>query len=305
VKSNAVAIIVLAIGGLSSVHGATLYSTLPAITPTAPIYSWSYGAQQTTEFGNLIEITPGNLNSATVLLSNWAYESLYYPLETLGTTTGYNVALHLNLYNVGDTTTPFASSDVTAFVQWRPEPVGSDTCPTGLDDPAPSTGSPYLTDGGCYSGASQLVNFGFNDIDLTGLANNQLIYGLAFDATGPASSLNFGITTDGPSTGTNPDLNSAYLNAATGFYLDGGDGIGTFRQDSGYGTDVAQCGSNEDGPLYCYTNGYSAEIQLSTDSLAPEPGTVSIMLIGLMGLGWGYRKNRAGGTAGENHKGDA
>src|SRR5207248_1535284 len=108
-----------------SAEAGMLYSTLPSPLEVAPAVSWSYGGEATTEFGDLIQIDPTsgtNLTSASVLLSNFAYES---PFETLGTSGGYNVQVTLNLYNVGSLNSPgsvIASSTATEFVPWRPEP---------------------------------------------------------------------------------------------------------------------------------------------------------------------------------------
>jgi hypothetical protein len=279
VVKNTVALVFFGGLFLASAEAGTLYSTLPSPLAVAPTFSWSYGQSATSEFGDLIQIDPtaGPLTSASVLLSNFAYESGF---ETLGTSTGYNVPVTLTLYSVGTLNEPgavLATSSATEFVPWRQEPDATGPCvgATPIDGGA----GPYLANGTCYSGASVLANFTFSNVDLSGLPSGQLIYGVRFNAaSGPANSLNLGWTNLDPTVGSNPLPDTGYINTTNAaVYADSGTGgTGTFRQDQNYG-------------------GLSGAIQLSSNALAtPEPGTLPIIVLGLLGLGLGsFRRNRA------------
>jgi hypothetical protein len=111
------------------------------------VRAWGYEATSTQEFGDLIQFGAGSLDltGVTVVMSNWAYESEWEPL---GTSTGFNGLLTLNLYNVGAGDTVgslIATQTVDAFIPWRPEPTPS-TCAAGSNND-------YLgSDGQCLRG---------------------------------------------------------------------------------------------------------------------------------------------------------
>jgi hypothetical protein len=299
VIQNTVALLISGGIFLASAEAGMLYSTLPSPLEVAPAVSWSYGAEATTEFGDLIQIDPSggtSLVSASVLLSNFSYAAQFPQFEGLG----YNVQVTLNLYNVGSLNSPgsmIASSTTNEFVPFRPAP-NPDGCAnkTAVDDPG-NTGAPYLAgNGSCYSGSSVLANFTFNNVDLSGLPSNQLIYGVSYDAsTGPAQGLNFGWTTLDPSMGTNPLPDTGYLNTTNAeLYFDAGaSGTEVFRLDQNY-TVYSDCGTPE-VPAACPSGHYSGAIQLSaSDTSTPEPGTLPIAVLGLLGLGLGtFRRNCA------------
>src|SRR5580658_6972702 len=189
-----------------------IYSTVPSpLPPNSP--SLGYEATSTQEFGDLIQFSGASLNlsDVTVGMSNWAYESAWEPL---GTSTGFNVPLTLNLYNVGAGDTVgslLATQTVSAFIPWRPEPTPS-TC-------APGSNNDYLgSDGQCYAGSDSTVAFNFSGT----VVPDDVIYGLAFNTTdhgydptgvpGPEESLNFALSTLPPTVGSNPLPDTAYWN---------------------------------------------------------------------------------------------
>ena len=282
---------------VASANAATLYSTIPDPTIVAPVYSLPYEAFGVSEFGGLITPVAGNLNSATVLLSNWAYKTAYG-----GSGDGYDATLTLKLYNPD--LTPYAgqsSSSTSIHVLWRPEPTigpGQGQCPSGgaaVDDPF-SAGQPYYQNGSCYSGATVLAQFAFNNLALSG----NLIYGVSFNTqnagynptgvSGPTNSLNFGWSlAAAPVVGTNPVPDSGYY-AATG------DPAMALDPNPNY-AELAAC-LVEGVDSACPTGRYfTGAIALSTD-VVPEPGTISMFLIGLGGIAFGsFRKAQALGRS--------
>jgi hypothetical protein len=210
----------------------TIYDSIPStLPPNVP--SLGYQATGTSEFGNLIDFggTGGELSDVTVLMSDWALASTYGSLSPT-----WDYPLTLNLYNVdnsGGTPEPgslIASVTQTFVIPWRPE--ADVTCSGGTAWRA--------SDGNCYNGLAFTVTF-----DLTGTTvPDQIIYGLAFNTTtwgynptgqpGPYESLNFGLATVAPTTGSNPLPGTAYWNTAVaGNYADkGAGGVGRFRSDT-------------------------------------------------------------------------
>jgi len=250
----------VALGGVANAD--LIYSTIPTVLP-GNVDSLGYQATQTASFGDLIQFAGGatTLSGATAVMSDWALESTY---ETVGTSAGYYVPLTLTLYNVGAGNTVgsvIASDTETDLVPWRPE--ADPTCPGG--------GTAWRDGGGnCWNGLAFTVGFNFSGVSVPA----QIIYGLSFNTqssganpigvAGPYNSLNFGLSTDPPSVGSNPLPDTAYWNTTTASnYTDGGaGGTGTFRQDTGWSP-------------------YSGMVEF-TDT--PEPGTLSLIGIGLVGL---------------------
>lgn len=240
----------------------TIYNSIPGpLPPNVP--SLGYQATQTSEFGNLIAFggTGRELTDVTVLMSDWALASTYNSLSPT-----WDYPLTLNLYNVdnsGATPEPgslIASVTQTFAIPWRPE--ADATCPGGTAWRA--------SDGNCYNGFAFTVAFDFTGITVPG----QIIYGLAFNTTtwgsnptgqpGPYESLNFGLATVAPSTGSNPLPGTAYWNTATaGDYADGGaGGVGTFRSDTNWAP-------------------YSGAVSFD---VVPEPATSLPLITGLLGM---------------------
>lgn len=235
-----------------------IYSTIPEpFLPNLP--SLGYAATQTQEFGDLIQFAGGarNLTQVSVVMSNWAKQSDW---TGVGSSTGYNQNLTLNLYNVGLGNTVgslFATQTVSTFIPWRPE--DSVACPAGQWQAG---------NGSCYSGLAFAASLDFSGV----LAPNELIYGLAYNTigAGPYDSLNFGLATVGPTVGSRPSPDTAYWNTANAAnYTDGGlGGTNTFRQDTGW-------------------TPYSGAISFSA---IPEPATVALIGIALAGVGFSRRK---------------
>jgi hypothetical protein len=224
---------VAALPMMSAFGDTMIYNSNPSPLP-GNLPSLGYQANQTAEFGDLIQFAPGprNLTSATVTMSDWALESTY---ETVGTSAGYTHPLTLNLYTVGAGNTVgslIGSDTISAFVPWRPE--ADPTCPGGT---AWRNGA-----GTCFNGLAFQVSFDFSGL----LVPDEVIYGLAFNTNtwgynpiglpGPYESLNFGLSAAGASIGSDPLPGTAYWNTMTAAnYTDGGTGgVGTFRQDTGW-----------------------------------------------------------------------
>ena len=249
----------------ASAPAAALYSTIP--NPLPPnVVSVGYEATSTAEFGGLIQFVGGtrSVSSATVVMSDWALASDYDSHSA-----GFNQLLTLNIYNVGagDTVgTLIVSETVNAFIPWRPE--ASAGCGTAW----------MAADGHCYNGLATEVTFDLPNLKVSG----PVIYGLAFDTThyganptgqpGPYESLNFGLVQTSPSVGSDPLPGTAYWNTTYGgFYTDGGaGGVGIFRQDTEWS--------------------YSGAIEF--DGTAPEPATLTLLGVGLIGLAFVRRRVR-------------
>ncbi|HXS97246.1 MAG TPA: PEP-CTERM sorting domain-containing protein [Candidatus Limnocylindrales bacterium] len=247
-----------------------LYSTLPgAIPPNVP--SEAFEATSTSELGALIGASTGSgphhLIDATVLMSDWAKQSNWVGVgTTVNGAPGYYVPLTLNLYQVAAMDAVgslIASVTTNAFAPFRPEMTA--TCP---DDS-------WRSGTACYHGIAFTVSF-----DLTGITvPGEFIYGLALDTTdygyhptgvaGPYDSLNFGVTSDPPSVGSNPQPDNEYRNTTwSAEYADAGaGGLGTFRN-----------------------TGFTGENPIISFEETPEPGTLALFGGALIAVGLFRRK---------------
>jgi len=251
----------LALAALPALGGSISYSTLPAVLPPN-LPSEGYEANGIAQFGGLVELAgdaPANIVSATLLMSNGAYESNF---ETVGTSQGYSELLTLNIYAVeaGDTVGSLLATDtVDALIPWRPEPTAG-------------CGGSYMgSDGLCHGGSLSAVTF-----ELTFLAPAQLIYGLAYNTehygaeptgtTGPYDSLNIALSQSDPSVGSNPLPGTAYVSYGSG------SGVSAFSQETV-------------GP-------YSGAIEFDNATGVPEPATFVFVGFGLGLIGMARRKLR-------------
>ena len=243
-----------------------LYNNIPA--SQSPDRSWAYEVDQTAEFGALVQVgdgSPATLDSAVVAMSNWAVQSSW---SGVGTSNGFSVPLTLNLYNLGPdgaVGTLFSTITVNALIPWRPE---ADPVHCGA-----GTTQYYGDDGVCHDGSLSTVTFNLGGVNAPG----QFIYGLAYNTEdwgsqptgvdGPYDSLNFSLSTDPPSVGSNPLPDTAYLNTSIpGWYSDHGPS-GTFRQDQGWSS---------------YGSG---AIQFNGSAATPEPSTLLLVGLSIAGLG--------------------
>jgi len=238
--------------------GAVMYDDTPATLP-GNVVSLGYEATQTAEFGGLIQFAPGTSRSlwdVKAVMSDWALASTYSSTDS-----GWSQPITLNLYNVDSSSgTPqpgslIASVTQTFLIPWRPE--ASVGCGTAWK----------AADGSCYNGLAFEVTFDLGNITVP----DELIYGIAYNtrdyglqptgSSGPYDSLNFGLTTSGPTVVSNPLPGTAYINAGAG---------NTFSQD---------------------TSAYSGAVEFDS---VPEPATVGLMLGGLLILTGARRRQERG-----------
>lgn len=238
VKHIALTVFLLVACSPLAVGASIIYDSIPGpLPPNVP--SLGYQANQTSEFGDLIQFAGTNLvlKQVKLVMSDWALAS-DYPAFPGATGPTWNHPLTLNLYNVDNSGanpapgTLIATRTQTFAIPWRPP--ADPTCPGGTAWRA--------SDGNCYNGLAFTVVFDFTGTPVP----NQIIYGVAYNtetwgytpigSPGPYASLNFGLADQPPSVGINPFPDTAYWNTQTASnYADNGaGGVGIFRRDTGW-----------------------------------------------------------------------
>jgi hypothetical protein len=216
-----------------SAGAVTIYNSIP-VPPPPNNPSQPYQAQQTAEFGDLIQFAASQrtLTQVTLMMSDFNVRADWpsYPAA------GWTHPLTLKLYNVdnsGPNPAPgsvIASRTISADIPWRAP--ADPTC-------VPNT-SWRASDGLCYTALSFPVDFDFSGVTVP----NQIIFGLSYNTQswganpigmdGPWNRLNYTLANTPPTIGSLPFPDTAYWNTATaGLYTDGGaGGVGTFRRDT-------------------------------------------------------------------------
>lgn len=233
----------------------SIINPLPYASP-----SEGYECCQYANLGNAVGFagTDRQLGDVTVVATNWAYESAWANL--VGTSDNYTAAgfylpMTLNLYvdNGGSEGALIGSQTVNAFIAWRPEP-DSVNCP--VSDPNNLNNNWQAPNGQCYNGANSTVTFDFAGLTVP----DNLIYTLAYNTQsqganptgtpGPYNSLNFGLTTVGPTVGT--DTHPGTL-------------IGNDQPEGDWAP-------------------YTPQVEFNASAATPEPGTWVLMLGSLAAL---------------------
>jgi len=249
-------------------NATVVYSNLQDPLP-GNLPSLGYQATSTTEFGDHIQFAAGprKLDSVTITMSNWALESSY---GTGGS--GYTHGLTFNIYNyVNDTAAGslIASNTINTLIPWRPE--ADTSCPGGT--------AWRSADGTCYNGLAFNVTFDFSAQNV--VLPDDIVFGLAFNtqsygnnptgASGPYNSLNYALVSASPSVGT--DVNSDTLFWNTSWAGGRSPGVGT---NGVFGVDTNWTG-------YVPAARFDA-------SAVPEPATLALVGLGLLGLAGMRRK---------------
>jgi hypothetical protein len=238
-------------------------------------------ATGTSSFGDLIEVGAGVASTATVMMSNYAVAADY------GTdAASYNAALTLNLYQVTSTnqaldtvggTSPdavatsstlvYTSGEVNQAIAYQSasNPAVGSTLNCGTDNGVALTPQAGLNGQGNTVAACGTLNAVTFNLSNLNLAAGAYVYTVALDldnSSAAAQSLNWALNNGALdptsiSVASNPAYDIAYLN---GIPVSGYAGLG------------------------------QGELALNTSSGTPEPATLGLIGLGLLGIGGAIRK---------------
>jgi hypothetical protein len=216
------------------------YDSIP--NPLPPnVVSEGFQCCSTAELGDEVALKPktGRIaGQVTVVMSSWAKHSTYPALSAAGFT--HPITLTIYGPSVGLVPGPVVVQKTQAFLlPWRPE-----TSPVCGGDDA------WLgSDGKCYHGFASTITFDLRNAGPGGTPvslPSTLVFGVAYNTNthgyspiglpGPYESLNVGLTTAGPSVGTDVEPGVVFQNADNAyFYTDhGAAGLNVFRKDTGW-----------------------------------------------------------------------
>lgn len=196
-------------------NGIIIYNSIPDPLPPSSA-SVGYEANGIAELGELIQLGGGStytLLTATVLMTDWALQSDF---NSPGA--GFDQAITLNFYTVDSSSGmplpagPFASFTQEFFIPFQP-----------AHDPTCANSHAWRDAAGtCINGTNTLITFDLNQLQVPA----QLIYTVAFNTqhygadptgqAGPYNSLNLGVSTGAPATGSNPLPDTAYWSGTSG-----------------------------------------------------------------------------------------
>ena len=239
-----VATVVALVSGPALAATPQVFSDIPSKVP-GNVVSEAFEATGSSEFGDLIQLAPGERSSAklpvTIMMSSWGCKVDTSTECTTPPGATWDQVLTLNLYSVtmvGGIPTvdepPLLSKTQTFAIPYRPSA-----------DPADCSGSREwysAPEGDCHNGIAHAVTFTLpSGVTLP----DELVWGVAFNTehygyaptgeSGPWNSLNVGADTlpGQPAVGVDVEPDGAFLNSLNAdSYSDNGlGGTGTFRYD--------------------------------------------------------------------------